>query len=499
MDKNITVGMIDTRSAVHPEWTATAINSVKNQILPVEMVVYNNIGRKKTIGACLNDMVRTIKTDWIFFLDDDDWISPDYLAILNYYIERNKESGLNPISICTYMTIVNDTENYQTIQRVHKGVIRRDYMLKYPWNEKLLHGVDREWFEEARKRNDPVQLIHYHYGYHYRQHNEHRARDEGNIEILKEPGDIYINSRYAQHTRMLAKMFQEKYKVVLTDAKFDPQLAEGAKVWWCDWGDDNAVAMGNYKTDAKKILRVHAYEAFTQMIYHVPFKKFDTVVFVAKHIKDYVESQVGEIPNAVVIPNGVDTDEYTIPDNKEVNNKIAYAGELSRKKGISLLMLLAEHFPAYDFHVAGKFHETDVADWFNKRKPKNVYLEPYSYNLNEFFKDKTYILNTSLREGCPQTMLQGMSAGLKPISYAWVGVENFPFYSFKNIDVFARHLMDIEGQNPQFYRDEILENYNIKKIFPKWEKIIGNNTNKYKNKVQNTSKSRFSRSVAGGI
>lgn len=468
----ITVVMIDSRSDLHPDWVQVAVNSVKKQIYPVKFLVVNNVGRVSTIGKCWNEAVKQVKTPWTFFLGDDDWITPDLCGLFAYYVQRPDMQ--NVVCFTTNMTVFREEgqqNRYKELPRPHTGCWRTDYLLKYPFNETLQKGIDREYIEEVEKRGDTKILIHYHAGYHYRQHDDYSCA--GKISLKPQAGEIYINSRYPIHVSNIAERLKKHYSVTLDNHPFDPLSTRGAKLWFCDWGNENAVAMGNHETDAPKILRIHAYEAFTPMINYIPFGKYNRVVFVAEHIKDYVEKQVGNIPNAVVIPNGVDLNAFYPPVNKQRNNKIAYAGELSRKKGIQLLLLTAEHFPEYAFHVAGKFNEPDMAEYFQQRVPENVYLEPYSYDLNEFFKDKTYFLLTSPREGCNVTALQAMAAGLQPLIYEHVGAKGiFPDWTWRNFNELKHQLNERADFANGSFRDWIESEYNIEKIFPQWKAII---------------------------
>ena len=67
--------------------------------------------------------------------------------------------------------------------------------------------------------------------------------------------------------------------------------------------------------------------------------------------------------------------------------------------------------------------EEDVQAYFQDNMLDNMYLHPWQYDLNTWFKDKTFFINTSLREGCPVTLLEAMGAGLKPLVYNWTGAK----------------------------------------------------------------------------
>jgi len=469
----ITVVMIDSRSDQHPDWVQTAINSVKKQTYPVKMLVVDNIGRKKTIGQCWNEAVKHVNTPWTFFLGDDDWISPDLCGLFAYYIQRPDLQ--QAVSFTTNMTVYRE-EGQETrtkeLPRPHTGCWKTEYLRKYPFNEKLQKGIDREYIEEVEKRGDTKILIHYHAGYHYRQHDDYSCA--GKISLKPQSGEIYVNSRYPIHVSAITERLKKHYSITLDNHPFDPLSTSGAKLWFCDWGNENAVAMGNFETNVPKILRVHAYEVFTQLLHHIPFDRYDRVIFVAEHIKEYAERQLNrKLEHAVVIPNGVDLNAFYPPADKERNNKIAYAGELSRKKGLQLMLFIAEHFPEYDFHVAGKFNEPDMAEYFMQRKPDNVFLEPYSYDLNEFFKDKTYFLLTSPREGCNVTALQAMAAGLHPLVYHHIGASDLlkeisPFCTIEQLNTRLRTMY----VSPGYCREIVEHYYNIETIFPQYLEII---------------------------
>jgi glycosyltransferase involved in cell wall biosynthesis len=472
---NITGIMIDSRSEVHPDWVNLSLNSIRKaeELYPLEkLIVVKNTDRKKTIGQCWNEALQYVETEWTMFFADDDWITPDFLFVYHYWTTR-KETNRS-VAIQSHMTVYNETEKgdvYNTLERCHTGMWRTEYLREHPFNEKLEKGIDREYVEECDKRGDFRLVIHYYHGYHYRQHEDYSCA--GKIRLIKESGDLYFNARYPIFIQPVTERLKKNYTVTLDNHPFDPQVAKGAKVMWCDWADENAFNISEYDNGVPKILRLHAYEAFGSMIHYIDFDKFEKVIFVAKHIKDYVERQIKKkLKNAVVIPNGVNVSDYYIPDDKEKNNKIAWAGQIGRKKGALLLLFLAEHFPDYEFHIAGKYDEKDIAELFHQRMPDNMFIHPYSYNIKEFFKDKTYYLNTSPREGCPITPLQAMASGLKPIIYKWSGAEDYmpSYWLFKDVNEFD---MILKGEyDPWRYREYVENNYNFNVMYDKFVEII---------------------------
>ena len=219
-----------------------------------------------------------------------------------------------------------------------------------------------------------------------------------------------------------------------------------------------AIEVSEYKCKAKKILRLHAGEAFSPLIYYTDFSKFDLIIFVAEHIKDFVESKRGKLDNAVIIPVGVGVNGY-IPNQKK-SNKIAYAGDLSRKKGVGELLLIAKSLPEYEFHIAGKFSEEDIADYFNKAKPYNIKMYPFRYDLKDWLKEFPYYLNTSMREGNPITVLEAMSVGCQPLVKDWVGAkEIYGDNVYSNIDDLKRLLN--KPYNPQEHKNFVDKHYNF--------------------------------------
>lgn len=471
----VSIIIIDSRSESHPSWVQTAIQSATGQNMPVEIIVVHNTKRDKTIGQCWNHGVRKATTDYCFFLGDDDYIVFSHCEMLYRWFLSEQIANTRVQNISSYMTAFEDETGKKTaLARQNTGMWKRDYLLKYPFNEELTKGIDREYIEEMLKRGDLCTIIEYDFSYFYRKHSSPSCA--GDITFIEKPADYYFctSNRIFLHpiTDRFAKAVGRDN--IIISPHTSPEMLKNAKVIFVEWANDRALEVQEFDTDAYKILRLHAFEAFHDTAKSLRYDKWDLVILIDNYIKDYLERQYGKIKNAVVIPNGVEIDRFTLDPNKKRNNKIAFAGYLTRKKGIGELILLAESLPEYEFHLAGRYQEDDIADYFNHKKPKNVFVHNWKYDgeMAKFYEDKSFVLNTSLRESQGMTMMEAALMGAKPLVRNWMGSEDvYPEkYIYKNIDELKSML---EGEwNPQEYRDFVIENYSINDIYPKLENIL---------------------------
>lgn len=465
----LSIVVVDSRSDAHPDWVGGCLSSLQNQIVPCEIVVVNNVGRKKSIGKCFNQGAEEATGDWVVFVGDDDYVAYDYTRILLDFINDPRVQKSRTVNIATYMTAFNDETGQKTaLARQSTGAWKRDYLLEHPFNEGLEKGIDREYIEEAVKRGDLITVIEYYFGYFYRRHSDYRCA--GDIVFEKDHADYYFVTTNRIFLHPITERFSKSGKVFV-DNRLTPELARNAKFIWCEWGNEKAIDIANFETDVPKILRIHAYEAFSQTMKELDLNAFDVVIFIDDYIKDFVERQYGKVKGAVVIPNGVELDKFTF-NPKPKNNKIAYAGYLTRKKGIGELLLLAKSLPDYEFHLAGKYQEDDIADWMNEKKPDNVFVHPWQYDINTWLQDKSFILNTSMRESQAMTLMEGMACGLKPLVNDWIGAKEIYGEEFVYSNLWQlRDLLEGEHE-PERYREFIEDGYNYDEMFEKIADII---------------------------
>ena len=221
----------------------------------------------------------------------------------------------------------------------------------------------------------------------------------------------------------------EKY-LIRVEESFNPVNAgifSAKDIIWCEWADKNAIAVANYKTKAKKILRIHSYEIYQRDLDQINFNAFDTIIFVAEHIKNQFLDRFKNIDAEIkVIPNSIDLSKFSIDKKAKEQTqkyKIAWAGYGSNKKGLALLKFLANTKSNIEFHLAVQWQQQDIRLFMEHDLPGNMFLHPWQKDLNHFFKDKHFVISTSPRESQHLTVMEGMAAGCYPLVYNWPGAE----------------------------------------------------------------------------
>lgn len=266
---------------------------------------------------------------------------------------------------------------------------------------------------------------------------EEKLKERIKVHGLKKKGKLYIVASLPAFIEPMLEKLNERYYLRVSQF-FNPADADLADIIWCEWGDHNAIAVSNYQGKAKKILRIHSYEVYTDFVNKIDFNAFDTVVFIARHVFQYLNDRMSLVDPRLVLENtnkyviinhGIDLDKFKPSNNNKKGNKIAYAGFISNKKGAMQLLMIAQELKDYEFYVAGRFQGLDIERLYQNNKPDNMFLYGWQEDLNQFYSDKDYFINCSPREGSPVAMLEAMACGLKPLTYNWVGAKEL----FKNL------------------------------------------------------------------
>jgi glycosyltransferase involved in cell wall biosynthesis len=172
----LSVIMIDSRSKKYPEIVERAIASVKQQVFAkyigaIELIVVNNQDRFHTIGKCRNFGVRKATCDWVFFFDDDDYITPDYFISLWIFMETldvdKSEIGI----ISSFSTFIDDEkEEKAAIAKAPMGIYNKAMVLNRKFDETLIKFVDIDFMLRSEADRKKMFICPWHFGYYYYQH-----------------------------------------------------------------------------------------------------------------------------------------------------------------------------------------------------------------------------------------------------------------------------------------------------------------------------------------
>jgi len=173
-------------------------------------------------------------------------------------------------------------------------------------------------------------------------------------------------------------------------SSFDKNVIPICDVIWCDFATNEALKIQEYMTHAIKILRIHRYEVYTDILHYIVPSAWDKIVFVNEAYLAKAEEKIGKIENAVVLPNYLNPEYYSYPAQKKANNKIAWAGYINDKKGIDVICMLAQELSRYEFHLIGSIQDEALWDYVRNNSPKNMYWYDWTDDLVKFFEDKTY-------------------------------------------------------------------------------------------------------------
>jgi glycosyltransferase involved in cell wall biosynthesis len=92
-----------------------------------------------------------------------------------------------------------------------------------------------------------------------------------------------------------------------------------------------------------------------------------------------------------------------------------------------------------------------------------VFFDGWREDVNSWLQDKHYIVSTSICEGHPVGLLEGMACGLKPVIHNFPGAKDiFPSEFLFNIsEEFCGQILS-DKYEPQKYRKFVEEKYSLK-------------------------------------
>lgn len=242
-----------------------------------------------------------------------------------------------------------------------------------------------------------------------------------------------------------------------------------AEVIWVEWFSDLAVATSYLKKKDKKLfIRLHRYEAFTDYPFLVNWGNVDGVVFVSNFMREILKMRgvdLGKIRTDVIY-NGVDIDKLKFKRHDKGYN-IGWVAHIILRKNLHIAFeivgKLIERDGRYKLHIAGSFDDP-MYEIYLKHLAKAVGIEDnvvfYGWvdDIDQWWKDKNYLLSTSIHEGHPYNIVEGMAKGLKPIIHNFYDAKELydQEFLFNTIDEAVERIVN-GGYDSAYYREYVIK------------------------------------------
>lgn len=199
----ITVGVVTTRLHNKPHYVKQCFDSIRNQSYDnIEIIVINNEDKLITIGKAFNTIAKKATGEYVLFIGDDDYISPDYIQTLVSTLYQHYEDKMIA-GVSSYLTMFKSSgENILAEHRelVPTGMWKRDLIVEKGFKEFLTKYVDSE-FAERIKAEGYKQIVAEHcYGYFYRSHPNQVS---GHKTFKNEEGQSFDHNQFTNYLQKL--------------------------------------------------------------------------------------------------------------------------------------------------------------------------------------------------------------------------------------------------------------------------------------------------------
>lgn len=246
---------------------------------------------------------------------------------------------------------------------------------------------------------------------------------------------------------------------------------------WCN----GAVGIWTQHLPEKRIITyLRRFELWNDtMMNVVDFNHVNDMIWINKYYLDTFVNATGSKASKIrhwIVPNGIDLDEWSIPESKPNQYKMACIASMKHVKNIPLAAQVLKSLPKqYHMHHIGLFTEnftgelmsyihylglSDRWHWEGKIPREDV---------QGWLSDKAFLINSSINEGNPNCVLEAMAMGVKPIIHCWPGAsDQFPEDCiFETVDQAVNLIRRWENPRfssrltPQFLRDWVQTNYSL--------------------------------------
>ena len=253
---------------------------------------------------------------------------------------------------------------------------------------------------------------------------------------------------------------------------FDMGLFKGLIDWadvvfveWCEWA---AVWLSSYLPTTKRlIIRLHSYEAYSSIPHFINWANVDTIVFVAEHIRKFLNVQLGERLKQtaqVVIDNIRDLSAFRSDGSADRGAMLGMLGYNNVNKNPRMALEILRSLRALDgrwqLRLVGPAWAEDNQLSNHEREYKSAFFsdidafgladavvfagEVSTDEVNRVMLGIGVILSCSDREGTHEAVVEGIASGCVPLIRNWptsaaydgarTSFANFREFVFDNVE-----------------------------------------------------------------
>ncbi|HHY53758.1 MAG TPA: glycosyltransferase [Clostridiales bacterium] len=253
-------------------------------------------------------------------------------------------------------------------------------------------------------------------------------------------------------------------------------LLNWADVTWIEWASELAVALTNLdKSSSKYVVRLHRYEAFEDYPYLIKWENVEKTIFVAEFMKEILNLtgvEIDKIRRSLVIYNGVDLNRFSL-QKREPGFNIGWVAHINPRKNLALAVEIMSSLvrinKGYTLHVAGSFKDKEYEIYVKHLVERagleqNVKFYGWVEDIGEWWKDKQYLLSTSISESFGYNIVEAMAMGIKPVIHDFYNAKELfeSKWLFRTVDE-AVQIITSDDYDSAYYRSFVQQRYSLDK------------------------------------
>ncbi len=262
---------------------------------------------------------------------------------------------------------------------------------------------------------------------------------------------------------------------------WDPEIPEhllrhqlgNVDVAWLEWGSATAVAMSRLTSDIPTICRIHRYEVYSPFPREIQWRHIECAVFISEYIKECYVDLHGELPGTrmEVVPNAIPVGDYPFDESRGRNFNIGFLGRLHYVKNplmlVQILKRVLEKDDRYQLHIAGAVQQMEISQYLVYQAEQmgiSDHIHFYGHldksDVRSLLAQCSTLLSTSVIEGHPLGIMEGMASGCKPVIHDFPGARALfdGEFLFNTIDEAADLVLSASFE-PRRYRAFISRNF----------------------------------------